>query len=41
MTAGSKGKRLLAHYHVNIKRENRMDLEEWQRFLTTPDVFCR
>ena len=33
--------KLLPHHHVRISKENRLDLEVWNKFLTNPEVYCR
>ena len=29
------------HYHINVNRELRMDLEVWKHFISQPDIYCR
>ena len=36
-----KGKQLLPHHHVRVSAENKMDLEIWKRFPSSPLVFSR
>ena len=39
MSGGNKS--LKPHHHVNIRKENRLDLELWETFLRYPSIFSR
>ena len=40
--AADPGKALLKpHHHVRVKAENKLDLEIWERFLKSTEMFCK
>ena len=41
LTANKEGVALKQYHHVNVKRETKLDLEIWRKFLMNSNLFCR